>query len=192
MNPRRALLAVTVGLAALYCAPLAQAGDWIQVSCVNPNGTAAPSDGWSSFTTGSPEVLSNNDTHCSTGTPMSVSLSTEQPASVGTSEDLAYRPPPGSTLTGGTVNVSMAANGTGPYGHGDAILYEPAFQYDGSNVFFQCVQTSTDCANGGLDYVGDVSLPADAGGNFYASAACGGFTNGSCNSGGSFGAWALV
>lgn len=195
MNPIRALLAVTIVLATLALAlatSQARAGDWIQVSCANPNGTAAPSDGWSSFTTGSPEVLSNNDTHCSPGTPMSASLSSEQPAPVGTSENLVYRPPTGSTLVGGTLNVSMLANGTGPYAHGAAILYEPAFQYDGSNVFFQCVQTSPDCANGGLDYVGDVSLPADTGGNFYAGAACGGFTNGSCNSGGAFGAWALV
>jgi hypothetical protein len=164
----------------------------MQVSCVNPNGSAAPNDGWSSFTTGSPEVLSNNDTHCSPGTPMSASLSSEQPAAVGTSEDLAYQPPAGSTLIGGAVNASMAANGTGPYGQGAAILYEPAFQYDGSNVFFKCVQSSIDCGNGGEDYAGDVSLPADAGGNFYAGAACSGFAGGVCNSGGTFGAWALV
>jgi hypothetical protein len=195
MNPIRALLAVAVGVAmlALGTAP-ARAGDWIQVSCVNPDGTAAPSDGWSSFTTGSPEVLSNNDTHCAPGKPMSASLSDAQPAAVGTSEDLAYQPPSGSTLIGGTVNVSMVANATGPggYAHGDAILYEPAFQYDNSDVFFQCVQSSSDCGQGGDDYAGDVSLPADAGGNFYASAACNGFTGGTCNADSAFGAWALV
>jgi hypothetical protein len=123
---------------------------------------------------------------------MSAALSSTQPASVGTSEDLEYQPPSGSTLMGGTVNVSMVANSTGPYAQGAAILYEPAFQYDDSDVFFQCVQKSPDCDNGGEDYTGNVSLPASRGGNFYASADCGGFTGGTCNSGGAFGAWALV
>lgn len=43
-------VAMVVGL--VIAAPQARAGEWMQVSCVNPNGSAAPSDGWSSFTTG--------------------------------------------------------------------------------------------------------------------------------------------
>ena len=45
-------VAMVVGL--VIAAPQARAGEWMQVSCVNPNGSAAPSDGWSSFTTGVP------------------------------------------------------------------------------------------------------------------------------------------
>jgi hypothetical protein len=174
-------------------APPARAGEWMQVSCVNPNGSTAPSDGWSSFTTGSPKFPSDNDTACSANSPMSATLADQAPANVGDSEDLEYQPPAGSTLAGGTMQASLVANATSSnqLADGTAALFEPAFQYDTSNVFFQCVQTSIDCGNGGLDYAGNVSLPANRGGNLYAQAECGGY-GGQCDQNGAFGAWALV
>ena len=54
-------LASTVAIVALFSAT-ASAGQWIQVSCVNPDQSAAPSQGWTSFTTGVPGFGSNNST----------------------------------------------------------------------------------------------------------------------------------
>lgn len=38
----------------------ARAGEWMQVSCVNPDGSVAPYQGWSGTSDGSPEFDSNN------------------------------------------------------------------------------------------------------------------------------------
>jgi hypothetical protein len=196
---------VLTWLAVLLAAPVALtfggspalAADWMQVSCVNPDGSAAPSDGWSSFTAGSPEFGSDNNTQCGAGSPMSASLSDAGPAPVGAYEGLQYQPPSGSRLVGGSLNVSLVANGTGSAGggfvaKGSAALYQPAFRQDESNVFFRCVQGGLTCPNGGADYAGDVSLPPGRGGSLYAAAGCDGLSGNSCNSGGTFSAWALV
>lgn len=183
-------VAMVVGL--VIAAPQARAGEWMQVSCVNPNGSAAPSDGWSSFTTGAPEVASNSNIRCTPQAPMTASLSDLGPAPVGTAEVMAYQPAAGSTLVGGTVSVSLVADGRGYSASGTAVLYEPAFQYDGSDVFFQCASGLAHCHNGTNDYAGDLSLPSGLGGNFYIAAGCGGAAGHGCDSGSRYGAWALV
>ncbi len=183
-------VAMVVGL--VIAAEQARAGEWMQVSCVNPNGSAAPSDGWSSFTTGMPEVASNSNTRCTPQVPMTASLSALAPAPVGTAEVMAYQPAAGSTLVGGTVSVSLVADGAGYSASGTAVLYEPAYQYDGSDVFFQCASGLAPCHNATNDYAGDLSLPSGLGGNFYIAAGCGGAAGYRCDSGSRYGAWALV
>ena len=170
---------------------LANAGNWVEVSCLNPNQSAAPSEGWSSFTTGSPEYGSNNLTSCSPGNPMYAILSTEAPAPSGAGEDLQYTPPAGSILTGGSIDMNLYADGGGYDTSGTAILYSPAFQYDGSDVVIQCARSLTPCSNGTSDFSGVQSIPANRGGNLYVSATCGG-SGSTCNEGGSHGAWALA
>jgi hypothetical protein len=126
---------------------------------------------------------------------MSAALSTTAPAPVGTSENLQYQPPSGSKLVGGTVDVGLGADGynsSGTGASGTAVLYEPAFQYDSSDVFFQCAWGLAKCANGTNDFTGGLSLPANRGGNFYIGAGCGGDAGYTCNAGGSNSAWAYV
>jgi hypothetical protein len=119
-------------------------------------------------------------------------LSTDAAASVGSSENLQYIPPSGSTLVGGKVDISVFANGHGNVASGaTAIAYTPEFKYDGSDVFFQCAWASTPCGTPN-DYSGVLELPADRGGDFYIGAGCGGSNGYSCNEGGSNGAWSLV
>jgi hypothetical protein len=184
--------AVLVASAALAITPAAYGGQWMQVSCANPNQSAAPSQGWSSFTTGATGYGSNNGTSCTPTSPMYALLSTAAAAEVGTSEDLQYTPPSGSTLAGGSVDVSLYADGYGQDASGTAVLYTPAFAYDGSDVFFQCAWGLSPCANGTNDFSGVVTLPANRGGNFYIGAGCGGLAGQYCAEGGSNGAWALV
>jgi hypothetical protein len=175
---RRASALAGAALVAALAPAVAHAGDWMQVSCVNPNGSAAPSQGWTSATTGTPEAGSFVDTNCSPGSPMAASLSTAAPASTGTQEALQYTPPTGSTLAGGSVDVNLFADSSGPGGSGDAVLYTPSFSYDSSDVFFQCAQSLGLCTH--ATFSGVQALPANRGGNFYASAYCGG--SGSCTS----------
>jgi hypothetical protein len=178
--------ALTLGAAAAY------AGQWIQVSCVNPDQSAAPSEGWSSFTTGAPGYASNNSTQCAPNSPMYALLSTAAAAEVGTGENLQYTPPAGSTLAGGNVDVSLYADGYGQDASGTAVLYTPAFAYDGNDVFFQCAWGLTPCGNGTNDFSGVIALPAGRGGDLYLGAGCGGIAGQYCAQGGSNGAWALV
>jgi len=173
-------------------ASAAYAGQWMQVSCANPDESPAPSQGWTSFTTGSTGYASNNGTSCTPTSPMYAVLSTDADAAVGTSEDLQYTPPSGSTLAGGNVDVNLYADGYGQDASGTAVLYTPAYAYDGSDVFFQCAWGLNPCENGTNDFSGVIALPGGRGGNFYIGAGCGGLAGQYCAEGGSQGAWALI
>ena len=188
------LLALTLTLAVgsgWFAASSAYAGSWMEVSCVNPSQSAAPSEGWSSFAAGG-GYGSNNSTACGPGSPMYAILSTDAAVGVGSAETLQYAPPGGSTLIGGSVDVSLYADGGGYNASGTAVAYTPNYAYDGSDVFFQCASGLTPCANGTNDFAGVLGVPSGRGGNLYLSAGCGGASGYACNSGGSEGAWSLV
>jgi len=166
---------------ALSAAAPAWAGQWIQVSCVNPNGTVAPSEGWSG--SGSEAGAgSNNSTLCAPGSPMSAYLSSASTDPVGAYEVLQYDPPDGSTLRGGTIQVGLSADGDGPSASSVAAVYEPRFAYDGSDVFFQCANGQAPCSGGAApdDFSGQLNLPADRGGDLFLGASCGGSGGGTC------------
>jgi hypothetical protein len=170
----------------------AYAGQWVEVSCVNPSQSAAPSEGWSSFAAGG-GYGSNNGTGCGPGSAMFAILSTDAAVAVGSVETLQYTPPGGSRLIGGSVDVGMYADGYGQGASGTAVAYSPEYAYNGSNVFFQCAAGLTPCANGTNDFAGVLGIPGGRGGDFYLSAGCGsGYNTGTCNQGGSNGAWSLV
>ena len=90
---------------------------------MNPSQSAAPSEGWSSFAGGG-GYGSNNGTGCGPGSPMYAILSTDAAVGVGSNETLQYTPPGGSTLIGGSVDVSFYADGFGygRLGHGGRLL----------------------------------------------------------------------
>jgi hypothetical protein len=194
-HARRALgLALALALIAVFAmlgASVASAGSWMEVSCVNPSQSAAPSEGWSSFQGGA-GYGSNNGTGCAPGSPMYAILSTAAAVGVGANETLQYTPPGGSTLIGGSIDVSLYADGFGFNASGTAVAYSPAFAYDGSDVFFQCAWGLTPCSPGSNDFSGVLGIPSGRGGNLYLSAGCGGAAGQACNEGGSEGAWSLV
>ena len=168
----------------------ARAGTWMQVSCVNPDGSAAPVEGWSSFATGTPGFFSSTNTNCSPGRPMDALLSDAQAVDPGSGEYLQYTPPAGSTLVGGHATVNLSATGNGNFDAALAGLYEPnPSSNDGSN-FYQCEATFTLCGGGSAVTGATVTLPTDRGGNLYVGADCTGTTGTQCSQGGSNGAWA--
>ena len=98
----------------------ARAGTWVQMSCVNPNGSAASSEGWSAGAGGPPAVGDSANTDCHPGSPLMAEQNNlgrlGAPPSVGSLEALSYTPPAGSTLAGGTVDVELEAYGYGTTG----------------------------------------------------------------------------
>ena len=173
---RTLLLTLTLALAVAggwMAASSAYAGSWMEVSCVNPSQSAAPSQGWTSFAGGG-GYGSNNSTSCGPGSPMFAILSTDAAVGVGANETLQYAPPAGSTLIGGSVDVSFFADGYGYGASGTAVAYSPEYAYNGSNVFYQCASGLPPCANGTYDFSGVLGLPSGRGGNLYLSAGCGG------------------
>ena len=185
------ILTLTATASILAGASPAYAGNWMEVSCENPNQSAAPSQGWTSFFAAGGNG-SNNNTVCGPGSPMSAILSTNAGVAVGSNETLQYAPPSGSTLNGGDVDVSLYADGYGADASGTAIVYSPEFAYNGSNVVLQCATGQPPCSNGTNDFGGVLDLPTGRGGSVFVSAACGGEGGQACDEGGSNGAWSLV
>ncbi len=183
LSARLAVAVIVASFAALALAPSAFAGQWIQVSCVNPDNSAAPSQGWSGFATMSPPTLSDAVTTCAPGAPLFALLSDSGPAAVGSSENLQYTPPSGSTLAGGSLVMRRSAAGPYTNASGIAVVYAPAFSYP-AGVISQCAAGLNPCTGG----TSTVIIPANVGGDLYVSAACGGNNGFVCNgsAGGSY------
>ena len=145
----------------LLAAGSAYAGEWVQVSCINPNQTAAGSAGWASFTAGG-GYGSNNSSGCGPSSPAFAILSSDAAVGVGSHETLQYTPPAGSTLTGGALDIGMYADGHGYNASGTAVAYTPEYAYDASNVFFQCAAGLTPCSGFSNEYLGQLDSPRDA------------------------------
>jgi hypothetical protein len=177
----------------LLGAPAARAGSWIQVSCVNPDGTAAPSEGWTSFATAGVSPLSATSPVCSPTQPMLASLSNLAAVPSGASENLQYTPPAGSTLAGGTLAVTLSADGGSEFGRAVASVNEPGNDVSAGDMVFGCVEglgcTGT---SGASDFTGPVTLPAGRGGNLYVTALCTALANSNCSTGGTDGAFAFA
>jgi hypothetical protein len=188
-----AATALLMTAAAVVLPAAASAAPWVRVSCQNPDGSPAPSEGWSGGAVGNVSLGSTNNTNCAPGTPMVAALAMPAPAADGSSEFIAYTPPAGSTLVGGSLLVGLQANGYGFRAAATAAMFTPAYVYDASNVFLQCVAILWACQNGLSEYYGVVNLPANRGGNLYLGAGCDGqLPQHVCNTGGSRGVWSSV
>ncbi|MGA2164757.1 MAG: hypothetical protein ABSH36_09840 [Solirubrobacteraceae bacterium] len=189
--PRRALalaLTSTLVLAGGWlAASSAQAGLWMQDTCLNPNQSPAPSEGWSQFASGAPGYGSVGSARC----PMFGLLSSAAAEANGNGENLRYQPPAGSTLIGGSVDASGYAGGGGTGASATVEAYAPEFVYPG-DVIYQCAEADGTCSPGSYSFSTVISLPADTGGDFYIGAGCGGTPGYSCDSGESDGAWSDV
>jgi hypothetical protein len=187
------LIMVTIG------AQSAHAGTWMQVSCENPDGTAASNDGWTTFANAQPPG-SSEITQCGPGTPMVALVSDATAVAGSTVVGLQYAAPSGSVLSGGSVDVNLDADGTGMSSpgvyngaEGQAGVEGPALGFDAGNVIFQCVdgppQAFAPCQNGTDDFAGTIAI-GSRGGGVFVDAACGGDSTAACNTGGRDGAWA--
>jgi hypothetical protein len=153
-------------------APTARAGTWVQVSCVNPNGSASTSEGWSAAASGPFAAGDSATTGCGPGTPLVAVQNVVPygaPPSVGSAEWLTYTPPAGSTLTGGSVDVELEA-----YGYGTSSA--PAFTVAGvrspqSNVV-KVVACAAHGCSGNTFGPGVLALPSGQGGTVSVGVGC--------------------
>ena len=182
-----ALVMVTIG------AESARAGTWVQVSCVNPGGSAAPAEGWTHSSAGPTDPWGLTNTQCSPGTPMFAELADLSAAPPSSVEYLSYQPPDGSTLFGGAVDVNLSADGYGndATGHPAAAAFAQLYEPSTSTAFFQCVAFFQTCGPS-PDFSGVVNLPSDAQGQLIAGAGCASGAGTSCNQNAKNNAWALV
>ncbi|MFZ1993437.1 MAG: hypothetical protein WAU75_04955 [Solirubrobacteraceae bacterium] len=174
----------------LAAAP-AHAGTWMQVSCVNPDGSAAPAEGWTQGASGPADPGAIVSTQCSPGRPLLAELSVLAAAPPDSMEELTYQPPAGSTLFGGSVDVNMSADGFGNAGGGNAVGESQLFEPSLSSEFFQCVAFFQTCGPA-PDFSGVVPLPNDAQGNLIAAVKCSSQTGTSCDTNAKNNAWALM
>jgi hypothetical protein len=178
------------GAAMAIAAGPAYAGQWMRINCVYPDGSVAPSDGWTGATHGSVSLGSVNSTECGPGKPMIGSLAMQSPSPSPGSQELRYSPPAGSRLAGGSMLVGLAAEGYGYYAGASAAIHTP--DRDESSAFFKCLYLYQACQDGRPKYYGTVELPRNRGGDLYLMAGCFGKANTVCSHGGSYGAWSLV
>ena len=187
------LTSLVLALAALLWAPAAHAGEWVQVSCINPDQSAAGDGGWSSFANGTPGSGSGASVSCGPGSEGAYALlSSQASAPVGSAETLQYTPPAGSTLTGGQLDIGMYADGHGSGAHASAGAYTPEHVQNPADMFMQCAYSLTPCALQSNDFTGQLEIPAGHGGELYLSAGCEGNSGASCDEGASNGAWSEI
>jgi hypothetical protein len=189
----RAGLAGTLSLLASLAvlAGTARAGTWVQVSCVNPNGSASNAFGWSGATSGPYATgATTSASSCGPGNPLVAAQDVifGTPPSYGSTATLTYTPPDGSRLAGGTALVSLEA-----YAYGSPST--PAFTIayvgapDASNRL-QAVACGGQPNCSSNTFSGLVSIPAD-GGVFLATVACSDLvqTTDQCDQGGQDGVY---
>jgi hypothetical protein len=167
---------VIAAFAILIAVPVAHAGDWMQVSCVSPNGTAATSQGWSGSSAGNPPPGSDATTACAPGQPMDAHLLQAFGAAPGGSiEALTYTPPTGSSLIGGTVDLTMWSTAANPNltAVSETDLLTPgADSASVSNRVVTCIPFLGSCGSSTETFSGTVTLPAGRGGTLTADAQC--------------------
>ena len=189
------LLALTLALVLAggwLAASSAYAGSWMEVSCVNPSQSAAPSEGWTSFAGGA--ATGRTTARAAGRAARCMRSSARTPPSVSARhETLQYTPPAGSTLIGGSVDVSFYADGGGYDASGTAVAYTPEYAYNGVQRLLPVrarpgtVRERHRRLRGGAR-----DSRAAAAESLYLSAGCGGAAGDACDEGGSEGAWSLV
>jgi hypothetical protein len=186
-----ALAVLLSGAAATVAAPGAHAGNWVHVTCANPDGSVAPTEGWTGYPKGAGAVGTTN-TACGQGLLMGAIVGWNQPAPANASQVVQYTPPDGSALVGGTAFVGLTADGYGDNAQGVAAVLTPNLDFTPGNVLVVCAAKSAPCQNNTNNFYGAVELSAARGGSLYLMAGCTGATGAKCNSGGSHGAWAAA
>jgi hypothetical protein len=167
------LVAVAVVSAAglgLAAAP-ARAGGWTLVSCTNPDGTPAPTEGWTpGWWAGPPSAGSGVVDGCATGGELTAVSTGQAPAFTG--PELVFTAPAGDTIAGG----SLTADLTAPQGQAWIGTPQPAFS--SADVFASCTTGSPCGAAGTAAGVFPISPPG--GTSIYAPAVCVDFSATAC------------
>jgi hypothetical protein len=146
------------------CATSSRAGTWTLVSCTQPDGQPAPTEGWSTSATGAVGPYSGDSNTCAQGGDLSAVTSGEAPQSPYEGPEWVFTAPDGSTIAGGTITATV----TSP--HGQAWLATPSASYDAADVIANC-QYNLACGQDGT-FTGAFPITHPGGSNLYAVAVC--------------------
>ena len=165
LSPLLLLLLLLLAGVWLALAPAARAGEWMQVTCPQPNGSSAFTEGWLP----SPETFgpgSGTTESCSSGGGSLTafdSSSTEETAYSGPM--WTYTAPAGSTIAGGTVTVGMRTP------QGQAYVATPQNNYtSAADVLVNCQYNTPPCATSG--FAGTVPIVHPGGTQLFMAAFC--------------------
>jgi hypothetical protein len=159
-------------IVALACALLvlalsatsARAGTWTLLSCRQPDGQPAPTDGWSTSATGAVGPDSGDTNSCAAGGALSAVTSGDAPQGAYEGPEWVFTAPSGSTIAGGTITATL----TSP--HGQAWLGTPNATYDAADVIANC-QYNLACGQSGT-FTGAFPITHVGGTSLYAVAVC--------------------
>lgn len=148
----------------VLCTSSAQAGTWTLVSCTQPDGQPAPTEGWSTSATGAVGAYSGDTNTCPEGGDLSAVTSGEAPQGAYEGPEWVFTAPDGSTIAGGSISATL----TSP--HGQAWLGTPSASYDAADVLANC-QYNLPCGDDGA-YSGSFPITHPGGTSLYAVAVC--------------------
>ena len=153
----------------LVWAQAASAGEWTQVTCTQPDGQPAPTDGWTGTSVRGLSPYSSANNSCSQqGGYLLAANSSQSPVARSTGPLWEYAAPLGSTIAGGSIAVLLTAP------QGTAYVATPNNTYDGADVLANC-QFNEPCGSSG-SYSGFYSVVAPiehlGGTKLYAAAIC--------------------
>jgi hypothetical protein len=152
----------------------ARAGAWTLVSCSQPNGQPAPTDGWTTGDwAGAVTAYSGDSNTCAQpGGALTAESNAAGPAASYTGPEWIFTAPAGSTIAGGSVSASL----TSP--QGQTWIGTPGPAYDGADVIVNCGLNESCGANGTLSGTFPITHPG--GTAIYAPAICVDFTSSAC------------
>ena len=142
----------------------AYAGGWTLASCKAPDGSPAPSEGWSTAATGSPGPYSGDSNTCEAGGALSALDSGAGIQSPYSGPEWVFTAPAGSTIAGGQVTASLTAP------HGQAWIGTPTSAYDSADVIANC-QYNQPCGSSGT-INGTFAITHTGGSRLFAIAVC--------------------
>jgi hypothetical protein len=159
------LALIALAAVALALPPAASAGTWTLVSCTQPDGQVAPTDGWTSVQLGGEQNYSGDTDSCGqSGGGLFATSSSAWPQTRGNGWMWQFNAPPDSTIVGGQVDVML----TSPVGQ--AFVLTPNFLYDGADDVINC-QFNLPCGTGGV-LTGTFPIDHPGGTSLYAGVMC--------------------
>lgn len=163
----RGLIALLFVGACLTQALTARAGEWVQVTCAQPNGAPAPIEGW--VGSAYKEAVADSgpiDTCAQHGGALTAYDSSAVEAPAYTGAIWVYTAPAGSTIAGGALSVSLSTP------QGQAFVATPQDAYNQANVVINC-QYNEPCGADGTETASVSIGPTFAGGSqLFAAAMC--------------------
>jgi hypothetical protein len=165
VSARHLLVLLLVGLRLLIGPPTAHAGEWTQVTCTQPNGQPAPTEGWTGTSVGGLSPYSSANDNCGQqGGYLIAANSSRVTVGRSTGPMWEYAVPSGSTIAGGSITVSLTAP------QGQAYLATPNNVTDGADILANC-QFNLPCGSSG-SYSAIVPIEHLGGTKLYAAAMC--------------------